>query len=80
MRVTPDRGFTLNNYSTDGVVSDCCGSYLMVLLGCATDKAIWRVLQFHPPLVRCSCPVAMPVKELMAGSMLSPANDMALRN
>lgn len=34
----------------------------MVLLGCAIDKAIWRVLQFYPPLVRCACPVAMPVK------------------
>lgn len=75
MRITPDGGFTLNNSRTDGVVSDCYGSHLVVLV----DMPLIRLSGFHP-LVRCSCPVAMPVKELMAGSMLSPENDMALRN
>lgn len=57
----PDGGFALNSYSTDEFLVTALVS-ILVLLGCAIDKAIWRVLQFHPPLVRCACPVAMPVK------------------
>lgn len=32
MSITPEEGFTLDNCSTDDVISGCLGSYLMGLL------------------------------------------------
>lgn len=48
MGVAPHGGFTLDDYHTDGVISGCLGSCLMVLFGCTIDKAIWRALQLIP--------------------------------